>query len=192
MSCLSKIKKYFQEGEGGPAIGRVALVIGGALILIAGHLASCARPRLYVNTSASMPRGLYIKLEEEPRGDLVPGQLVLLRAPPRAHRAGCVGQEGAWLIKQVAALPGERVCHQDGVTRTPTARFESHPALIAKMPAVQGCQVIPPAHVYLLTPHPRSCDSRVFGPISEDAIAGRVAPLLTEPERSWRASASGR
>jgi conjugative transfer signal peptidase TraF len=153
-----------------------------------------APARLRFNLSASLPRGLY-RLDPAPgRPALSPGDFVLTCPPTafarlaRARRylpAGrCPGGTQP-LGKLVLALRGDRLdVEPAGITLdgVPLAATAAAPADAAGRPLPRvppGPRLVAPGTLWLISPHPRSLDSRYFGPVAAAQILGRLLPLLT-------------
>jgi conjugative transfer signal peptidase TraF len=152
-----------------------------------------------VNTSASLPRGLYL---EVPRGwvgrQAARGDLVLVCAPAAggelARRRGYLGDGpcsagaaggAAALGKLVLAVGGDEVAFgADGIEvngrAVAASRAVAHDAagrVMAHYPF--GRYRIAPGEVWLFAPyHPRSYDSRYFGPVGAAAIRGWLMPVI--------------
>ncbi len=108
-------------------------------------------PLLVWNASASVPVGLYAV---RPTRKLINGELVVATPPePLASflADGHYLPKGLPLIKQVAALPGQRVCRVgftvsiDGSLRA-TARRHDHAG--RTLPIWSGCRSIAPGEVF--------------------------------------------
>ena len=136
--------------------------------------------------SASMPRGWYLGLPVH--RPLTRGRLVFLDLPPAVQQMAVDRHylpPRAVLLKPLAALPGEVLCWEGPtvtapgttVTRLPT---DSQGRSLPAQPA--GCQVLGPEEMAVLsTYHPRSWDSRYFGPLPVSAIRWEATPLWTWP-----------
>lgn len=144
------------------------------LLLIAplGGLA-CLTAYVRLNVSPSLPYGLYRVHAVAER--LTVGTLVLLDRPAwRPHP----------LLKPIAALAGERVCHRDGHL---IIRDEDYGAIYASwrghpLPAViapETCLTVPPGQVFVATAAPQSLDSRYYGAVALDEISATATPWLT-------------
>ncbi len=146
---------------------------------------------LRLNTSRSVPRGLYRTREVAPTR----GALVAVCLPPEIARFGrqrgylgpgdCPGGSQA-VIKQVIALPGDVVevtpaevrVNDRRLPRSATASVDSAGRPLPHVP--WGRQRVPREQVWLLgTGDPRSWDSRYFGPLSLADIRATVTPVLT-------------
>lgn len=136
-------------------------------------------PLLIWNASPSVPIGLYRIAHGFPRiDDLVLAQLT----GPMARLADRRGYlpRSAHLLKPVAAVAGDRVC-----------RFGTHVfvrgrlAALARakdnigrhMPAWHSCRTIQSGELFLLAEDAASFDSRYFGPVRPEYLAGRAVLL---------------
>jgi signal peptidase I len=117
--------------------------------------------------------------------DVNRGDIVVFEAPPRAQSGGIED-----LVKRVIGRPGETVTFrdgqvfiddrplnepylEDGVTTTPSGETIP-PGCGAPANGEPGC-VVPPGTVFMMGDNREaSKDSRVFGPIEQDTIVGRV------------------
>ena len=137
-------------------------------------------PRIIWNTTASAPTGLYALH----RGDsLVPGDWIAVRPTASlAHWLDARGYlpRGALLIKRVAAVAPSEVCRSaldvrvDGAM---VARAKLRDRRGASLPDWQGCHRLALAELFLLNPAEGSLDSRYFGPVRRETVAGRVTRL---------------
>ena len=155
-------------------------------ILVAGGLACLAlaaapAPRLLLNTTASVPVGLYYL---SPPGPARHGELVVVRPNPAL---AAFLDEGGWLprgvplIKPVGAVAGQSVCRLGRdlfIDGRLAARALEVDGQGRTLPAWSGCQVLGPGEVLLLAPAFGSLDGRYFGPTSEGEILARARPLL--------------
>jgi conjugative transfer signal peptidase TraF len=142
-----------------------------------------SEPLFIYNASASAPIGLY-RVTADPirRGDLV-----LANAPESVGRLAAERgylPEGVPLVKRIAAVGGDTVCARerevfiDGrhVAYQRVADGQGRP-----MPAWAGCRALGSGEFLLLMEgEPDSFDSRYFGPVSTEAIIGRLTPLWIE------------
>jgi len=152
-----------------------------------------------INTSASLPRGLYLAI---PRGWLgrapARGDLVLVCAPAAgaelARRRGYLGDGpcgagaaggAAALGKVVLAVAGDEVsCGAAGlaVNGRAVAASRALPRDARGRPLAHypyGTWQVAPGELWLLAPyHPRSYDSRYFGPVAAAAVRGWLMPVL--------------
>ena len=140
--------------------------------------------RLVYNASDSAPRGWY---RVSPATHFDVGDYVVTRLPK--YTAALAAERGYLphstpLLKQIAAVGGQRVCVRDAVvsidgvsvTRTLTADGTGRPLYAWKQ-----CRMLFDDELFLLNPaHLGSFDSRYFGPIPRSAIIGQVVPLWTE------------
>jgi conjugative transfer signal peptidase TraF len=167
---------------------------GGVSVVVAGLLCigRC-------NGSPSLPRGLYLELPEGWQGRApAPGDLVLACAPPAAaelaRRRGYLGDGpcaaraaggAAMLGKLVLAAAGDEVVFGPGglaVNGRPVAGSRALACDRLGRPLAHyrfGRFRLAPGEVWLFAPyHPRSYDSRYFGPVAESALRGRLLPVL--------------
>ncbi|HVT15211.1 MAG TPA: conjugative transfer signal peptidase TraF [Thermoanaerobaculia bacterium] len=170
---------------------RVAVAL--ALAAAAGGIGAAAGAAgWWINTSASLPRGLY-RLE---RGPACRGCLVLACAPRWAGelaggrgylpRGDCPGgvkplgkivlaAEGDWVeVREVGLLV---------VNGRPVAGSAAQAADRAGRPLphlARGRWRLGGGEVWLFSPHPRSFDSRYFGPVPAGSVRGVLSPVWTE------------
>jgi conjugative transfer signal peptidase TraF len=172
---------------------KALLAIALSVAAVAGVTAGQTHPSLRFNWPSSMPEGLYwadyraVKLRR--------GQAVLVCLPmvaaAWAERRGYIGHGDCdngseALLKQIAAVPGDRVTvTTNGIAVNGIAIRNSlalpHDEAGRVMDAVPpGIYLVPSGAVWLLAGHDaRSLDSRYLGPLSADAVLGAVHPLLT-------------
>lgn len=173
---------------------RSAVGLLGILAAVLGTLVGAEAAGLRLNTSVSMPRGVWRVVPvgaELRRGDVValclPGSAAR-EALARGYVAvgGC--PDGAEpLVKPVAAIAGDVVrVTPDGITVNGVAF--PHTAALAQDSAGRPLQSVPtgiyraaPDQVWLLSDHDsRSFDSRYFGPVSVKQLIGAAYPVWTE------------
>jgi len=152
-----------------------------------------------INISASLPRGLYLAI---PRGWLgrapARGDLVLVCAPAAggelARRRGYLGNGpcgagaaggAAALGKVVLAVAGDEVTVGAAglaVNGRPVAASRTLPCDARGRPLAHvpfGTWRIAPGELWLFAPyHPRSYDSRYFGPVAAAAVRGWLMPVI--------------
>lgn len=114
------------------------------------------------------------------------GDLVVFRAPPRAQdQCGT----GGTFIKRLIGLPGETVELRlvDGAAHAfVDGRKLDEPYLEddRRDPGPGARYAIPDDHVFVLGDYrAQSCDSSVFGPVSEDDLVGEVVGTYWPPGR---------
>ena len=155
-------------------VGGIAAASIGAGALLCSHLV--------VNVTDSLPHGLYWLSRHS---DVRLGQLVAVH-PPDTIR-GLLRERGyapadGYLLKRVAALGGDDVCVQGGLARVRgevlgQQRREDSQGRI--LPRYESCGPLPAGAVFLAAAHPRSLDSRYFGPVAEGDVVAEVTPLWT-------------
>jgi conjugative transfer signal peptidase TraF len=155
------------------------------------------------NLSGSLPRGVY-RLTALPRLAR-PGDLVLACPPPAAaalaRRRGyldagpCPGGSRP-LGKLVLGAAGDRIELDGGGValngcRLPLAAAPAADTRGRPLPRLAwGSYRVRTGEVWLVAPHPRSFDSRCFGPVDAGAVRGRLAPLAVLGQadlRRWAA-----
>lgn len=162
---------------------RATLALGFAGLGLIGFAALAdPAPSLVWNATASAPLGLYYRVS----GPVRRGDLVLARPPAEAaHLAAERGYLPANvpLIKRIAAQVGDEIC---GIGAAVTvnghvaAERLTADAWGRTLPAWQGCRRLGTGEVFLLMEGVSSSfDGRYFGPVSANAIIGRLVPLWT-------------
>jgi len=138
-------------------------------------------PLLIFNASASAPIGLY---RVGPAGSINRGDLVLVRTPESVRALAAERNylpASVPLVKRVAALPGDAVCatlRTITIDGRPVAERLASDREGRPLPAWTGCRKLEDGEIFLLMEDvPNSFDSRYFGPVSADAIIGRLTPL---------------
>ncbi|NHK27152.1 S26 family signal peptidase [Parvularcula flava] len=160
----------------------LAASIAGAGLGLFGLVFAPAEPLIW-NRTGSAPAGLY-RLTHAP---LAHGEWVVVAADSAEARwaaaHGFVGRD--WpLIKQIAGMQGDEICRLgtdisiNGKTAGAARLVDSRGR---KLPVWEGCVVLGPEQLFLMSPHPDSLDGRYFGPVDRRDIAG-VARLVVEWE----------
>jgi len=170
----------------------------GALVALAGAAAALLCVGRF-NTSASLPRGLYVELPRGWRGRApARGELVVACAPAAAgelaRRRGYLGDGpcaagaaggAAALGKVVLAVGGDEVAFgEDGlaVNGRAVAASRAQGRDMAGRPLAHvpfGRRRLAPGELWLFAPyHPRSYDSRYFGPVGAAAVRGWLIPAI--------------
>jgi conjugative transfer signal peptidase TraF len=218
LAARSRISRHHLHGP--PPLSRALLastrtVLATALLAapLATLLPAAAGPKpvpwlpaaipIRLNLSASLPPGLY--LLEPLLHPPLPGDLVLACPPPAAaalaHRRGYLGPGSCPggtrpLGKLVLAAAGDRVhltaaaitvngCHLPATASTAAdarGRPLPHPPT--------GTYLLRTGELWLFSLHPRSFDSRYFGPVAAGQVRGLLRPLLVRsspPLRRWAA-----
>ena len=162
------------------------------LVALLGLFTLLVPRTLRVNVTPSVPLGLY-RIVQAPvdRGSLV--EICLpARLTPLALRRGytdqgsCPGRTRP-LLKEALAMTGDRiVLTRLGVTRggvlLPASAPRSTDSEGRPLPhLLLGVYQLPVGSVWLYGPHPRSFDSRYFGPVAADLIRNTLVPLYTTP-----------
>ncbi len=158
-----------------------------ALLLQGPH----ERPFFVVNTSPSIPLGLYYRRRGVGRARV--GDVVLFAIPAGTarrfvkHRLGQVSPNWT-ILKPVAATGGDHVCTRDGwlfINGNQAAPLVMTDAGGNPVPSWSGCRVLEDGELFVLAVQvERSFDSRVYGPIDDRFVRGVYAPLWVSPDDS--------
>lgn len=152
---------------------------------------STGAPPLLLNTSCSVPCGLYLRRARPPRrGDLVaaclPGEVGTFARRRGYVAAGRRCPDGqAPVLKRLAATAGTRVELRQGVLAldgrpVPGCALRQADSAGRPLPALRRVPYeVPPGHVLLLADHPFSFDGRYFGPVAESQLLAAYRPLWT-------------
>lgn len=167
-----------------------------AAAVLLGTLAMARVAGLRVNATPSMPLGLWRVAQAE--APLRHGQIVTVCPPDtpairEAARRGyipagnCPGNYEP-LVKPVVAIAGDRVTLSAGGVAVndellaSTARLAEDSAGRPLESMAAGTYRVAPGEVWILSAHhPRSFDSRYFGPVPVKNILGEARPLLVIP-----------
>jgi len=164
---------------------RFAILLGGYCAIAGLVIPAFVRPvpRLVWNASASVPVGLYAA---RPAKVVPRDALVAAHAPaPIARLMAARGYlpMGVPMLKQVAALPPQRICRVsnsimiDGVA---VAKARPRDRAGRPLPAWQGCHALRAGEVFLLNPDAAdSFDGRYFGPVPAATIVAVLTPVWT-------------
>jgi conjugative transfer signal peptidase TraF len=160
-----------------------AILLFGALSAVTSALAALLCSHLVWNTTASIPRGLYWLSRDTCSLDV--GDVAVFPVPPRIRPLVAERRYlpvGAVLLKPIAALAGDTVCVRDDVAFVndqPLGPVLHEDIEGRELPVDTLCGPVPARHVYVVSHHPRSFDSRTFGPIPVGAVEGKATPLWT-------------
>lgn len=156
------------------AIGSVALLLTTVPLVFDMPL------RFLWNTSASVPRGLYLVSDERPAR----GELAVVRPPRDLARLMARRRYvplGVPLLKPVAAVSGQVICRiEDKVTIDGRAEATALRAdrLGRPLPDWSGCIRLRADQFFMLADaSPASFDGRYFGPVDGKAVIGRAVPV---------------
>ena len=144
------------------------------------------RSFLVINTTSSLPPGIYYRTFGEPkRGDIVlispPDKPAFKEALKQGILTSGNSEAGTCpLIKVIAAADGDKIeIQKDGmfVNSKKLANSQRQNLQIdnmAKLPISKKLQ----GEVLLYTPHPLSFDSRYFGLVDRSSVISSIKPLL--------------
>lgn len=163
-----------------PCVACHLLVAGAGCLLLAFGGPVQPTKRLVLNTTASAPLGLYWLTDRPPEI----GDLALVRPPrPLARWMAVRGYLplNVPLIKRVAAVGGQTVCgvdHRVLIDGRVAAEILERDRLGRPLEGIKGCRRLARTEVFFLNiDAPHSLDGRYFGPMSRQAVVGRLHPL---------------
>jgi conjugative transfer signal peptidase TraF len=141
-------------------------------------------PFVIYNASGSAPLGFYYLERRMPSR----GELAVFKPAPNIELliiAHGVLPVPVPLLKQVAGAGGDEICR----AKEPVGTISINGRVIAEvldkdqrglpLPSWEGCTRLADGEYFLLQPHPRSFDSRYFGPVLRCDILGVARPLWT-------------
>lgn len=110
----------------------------------------------------------------------VRGDIVVIDAPPSPHLA-----PGSRLVKRVVAVGGDRVAVRDGqAVVNGTVEQGAYTVYVATADISMREIIVPGDSIFVLGDNrPASSDSRIFGPVPEDLIVGRVTAVIAPINR---------
>lgn len=162
-------------------LARLHMTLFGATAL-ATALACLLASRLIVNRTPSLPLGLYWLSHG---GAPARGTLVAFPVPADVRdlvRERGYLPPGAFLVKPVVAMPGDRVCTEGRVltvNREVIGTILLSDSAGRPLPHHEGCGPLPEGRLFVASPYEKSFDSRTFGPIAASDVRGKVTPLWT-------------
>jgi conjugative transfer signal peptidase TraF len=166
-------------------------------VALAGLTISALAFGIKINTTTSMPRGLYMETTAPAgtalhRGDVV---VACVEWQPKAQiepyiSAGvCQDTKLEPVLKPVAAIPGDVIDFipqgivVNGILLPHSARLNSDSTgaiLPNPLRADEQSVVVPHGYVWLIAPNDKSLDSRYLGPFRTSAIISVATPLIVE------------
>ena len=161
-------------------VGVVAVL---ALALILVGVRALGAPLMLYPASASLPHGPYLRTLEA----VAPGTIVAFTVPDVARRyqaeRGAEVARDFLFLKPIIAGPGDRVCNSvdqglvvNGIWLGPTASRDTEGR---PLPVWTACRVLGADRYFAFSDWvPNSFDSRYFGPVDADEIAGVYRPLF--------------
>jgi len=143
------------------------------------HLYWPTHPVLRLNTSPSMPRGLYLQRHVE---TIRYGMRVLIQLPQALETF--MVQRGYLaapmpITKTVEGMPGEEVCVTEAGVHVQDRRLDEPLATVDSqgraLPQWLGCHVLGTKEYFVVNREDaHSFDSRYFGPVTRDQIVGEM------------------
>jgi type IV secretory pathway protease TraF len=171
---------------------RRKLLLGGATLALCGTLAlkmTNEAPLILFPITPSLPPGLYVRTFETPNVGLI----AAFRVPEAAKRyKASIGEDvhdDFLFMKPIVAGPGDLTCNDVGrglfvngklIQAALTWNGSSETLLVWN-----ECRRLGRDEFFAMSEHPRSFDSRIFGPIKSNAIIGTYEFQLSLP--NWRA-----
>lgn len=144
--------------------------------------ATCRHCKIYINVTPSLPRGIYQLL---PEGQITRGDVVLVVELDEigVDRALCPYKA---LLKQAAAFGGDTI-DSDGKhifvngRMLPNSDLFTHDKFGKNLPQQDYPYIVPDGSVYLTSQHKYGYDSRYYGPIAIEHIAGKARLVYKFP-----------
>jgi conjugative transfer signal peptidase TraF len=158
------------------------LVAVGLAGLFGSHCGS-KKARIAFNGSPSAPIGFYwLTMKQPERGDLAFVQLPAVLEAYLVERRYLPAPMP--VLKMISAVTGDRFCRNGSlifINGRIVATALSEDTAGRPMPAWTGCSVLQDDEVVMLMPHPKSFDSRYFGPLSRRHILKVATPIWIWP-----------
>lgn len=170
---------------------KVFLFVGVVILLGPAYIA--VHSDMFLSFGGSAPRGFWSIVEHDANQPYTIGSWVIVCPPLSAiqHRqlfAEDPPVEGSCKsklsLKRIAAVPGDRVVvkHPQVITPLITVESVSHNLQGDPLPRpTNGEYTVAHGTYWVINPHPRSVDSRYYGPINRSAIDFGALPLWTVP-----------
>ena len=154
---------------------RRALVVVGIATLWTLVVSPRRSPLVLFNRTPSLPTGLYLRCGQQARR----GDVVAFALPPAAGQYAHLRGEptDVLLIKHVLAQGGDFVSADGGEMRVNGMRVGSIASVDSAaraLPHWSAARVLSGDELLVGSSHPRSFDSRYFGPIREHTVVGRA------------------
>lgn len=155
--------------------------------VVAAALLSAALPMSHVlvwNATASVPTGLY---HIRGTASLHVGERVAIDPPQYLRRFLATRgylPVGVPLLKEIAALPGDRVCRAGTsitINGEPSGIARTHDSRGRSLPAWSGCRDIAADELFVMNRRAAdSFDGRYSGPLKRAHLIGRASPVWTD------------
>ena len=160
---------------------RLLIIVTAVIALVALTVPKQSVPKLYWNTTPSVPTGLYTLTSRIP----AKGDLAIINLPEAtAVLADARGYLPAHsrLIKPVVAGSGDTVCRNGLVVRIegqPPALADAVDMRQRPLPQWDGCHRLTPSEIFVISSVRGSFDSRYIGRIHLRHVLGTAVPLWT-------------
>lgn len=139
---------------------------------------------LYFNTSSSIPKGVYYRTSDSPENISV-GDIVVFEPSKKildyAHQREYMPQDVIYMMKYVGSTDGDTVSSGDNFTvgdRSYGKIMKNDSKGRKLVPYSEKDYTVKDDEFIAYGTHPRSFDSRFYGPIPKENIICRVKPLL--------------
>jgi len=165
------------RGLGRPWI--ISLAVAAAMAMAS----TWANRQIVINTSLSVPQGLYVRSSEPPHvGAIVDFRIPLAAREYVRARTGDSG-ENWYILKPIAAGPGDRVDTTGDWLVINDRRIAPMPpsddGAAHRLPIWRGCITLGLEEFFVFSGRiPNSFDSRCYGPILRTQIAAVRKPLI--------------
>lgn len=157
----------------------IAALLACTAVMVA-MAAETAPPLVMVNETPSLPRGVYLRSSQ---AGVARGAIVAIAQPAaaRSYLASLEVPPDMWILKRVAGKGGDRACAMGGTLAIAGRRA---PVFLRDqrgrpLPRWEACRALAPGELFLLGDTPTSFDSRYFGPVRAEAVAGIYREVLT-------------
>lgn len=152
--------------------GVVGLIVG-----LVGLGVPQGLPRILAyGVTPSLPKGWYVR--QWSQRPLQVGDIVVVRTPAILATRMPPNVPGSRLLKMIAGVPGMYVCWTTEAMTVEGRVYPRH-AAIQDAAARVGCGIVDDGEVLLVGLHPRSFDSRYFGPVPLHLVQWRAQALWT-------------
>jgi conjugative transfer signal peptidase TraF len=159
--------------------GRVAVAAVVGLSLLALKPLINSAPLLVWNATESVPKGWYLISKRQPKI----GEIALIKPPDwielYASERGYLPRD-IWLLKPIFASGPAIVCRFAShvfVNGKRVARAKRLDGKLRQLPVWRGCKSLARTQYFVLGHHRESFDSRYFGAVERDQVAGTAHPF---------------
>jgi len=161
------------------------MVSGVVLLLLSFSVINTPQKLLYLNLSASFPRGIYL-IKKFQSSDIKPGVVVIFDPPPAARPLiyGRGWLPSGWpLIKYVGAVSGDTYTVEGGcffINGRYVGQVFKQDTEGKPLPIIKGTETVKPGELLPVSTFIKnSFDGRYFGAVAMAAIRGKAIPVWT-------------